>query len=560
MKPAFAVFLLCFLYSCNLKNMEKADLLIQNARIWSDELTEPYDAVAIRGDSILAVGYTRDLKSRIGPETRVIDAAGAFLCPGFIDAHVHFLQGGANLNSVQLRDAATRDTFIQRIAEFARRTPVGTWITGGDWNHELWGGELPDRNWVDSVTADHPIFLNRLDGHMALVNSKAIELAGLTADAPEVPGGAIVRDASGRITGIFKDNAMDLFYSAIPAAGPEQEDRALEAAMNYVASHGVTSVHHMGTFADLAVFERNRKNNRLITRIYAATPLGQWEEMVKKTSTEGKGDDWLHWGALKGFVDGSLGSHTAAFFEPFTDAPGDTGLYVTPPADMKNRIMAADKAGLHVVVHAIGDRANNLLLNIFEEVSQTNGPRDRRFRVEHTQHLKPADIPRYARLGVIPSMQPYHAIDDGCWAEKVIGSERCRTTYAFRSLIDAGAILAFGSDWFVAPPIPLEGIYAAVSRQTLDGKNPAGWVPEQKITAEEALRAYTAGAAYSGFEDHRKGRIQPGKLADLVLLDTDLIRADAQGIRNAKVLWTMVGGKMVYQSAVDSRQSTVTSE
>lgn len=538
---------LIILLSCNPKNMEKADILIQNAKIWSDGMTEPYDAVAIRGDSILAVGFTRDLKSWSGPETRVIDAAGAFLCPGFIDAHVHFLQGGANLNSVQLRDAATRDTFIRRIADFAQRTPAGTWITGGDWNHELWGGELPDRSWIDSVTADHPVFLNRLDGHMALANTQAMELAGITAGAPDVPGGAIVREANGRITGVFKDNAMDVFYSAMPPAGPEQEDRALETAMNFVASHGVTSVHHMGTFADLAVFERNRKNNRLITRIYAATPLAQWKELAQKTAAEGKGDDWLHWGALKGFVDGSLGSHTAAFFEPFSDAPKDTGLYVNSPENMKDWIMAADKAGLHVVVHAIGDRANNLLLNIYEEVGQTNGPRDRRFRVEHTQHLKPADIPRYAQLGVIPSMQPYHAIDDGCWAEKVIGAERCQTTYAFRSLIDAGATLAFGSDWFVAPPIPLEGIYAAVSRQTLDGKNPAGWIPQQKITAEEALKAYTVGAAYSAFEDPKRGRIEPGKLADLVLLDTDLIRADVSAIRNAKVLWTMVGGAVVYE-------------
>ncbi|MCB0610869.1 MAG: amidohydrolase [Lewinella sp.] len=540
-------FILVVLSSCKPEPMEKADFLILNAKIWSDGMTDPYDAVAIKEDTILAVGFSDDLKARISPETRLIDAGGAFLCPGFIDSHVHFLQGGANLNSVQLRDADSPEEFIRRIADFAKKAPAGSWITGGDWNHESWGGELPDRNWIDSVTAGHPVFINRLDGHMALANTKAMELAGIKANAADVPGGAIVRDASGRITGIFKDNAMDVFYSAIPAPGPDQEDRDLQAAMAYVASHGVTSVHHMGTFADLAVFERNRKNGRLITRIYAATPLGQWEELVKKTEADGKGDDWLHWGALKGFVDGSLGSHTAAFFEPFTDSPADTGLYVNTAENLRSWIMGADKSGLHVVVHAIGDRANNLILNIYEETEKADGPRDRRFRVEHAQHLKPADIPRFARLGVIPSMQPYHAIDDGCWAEKVIGPERCKTTYAFRSLLDSGATPAFGSDWFVAPPIPLEGIYAAVSRRTLDGKNPDGWVPEQKITAEEALKAYTSGAAYSAFEDGKKGRIEKGKLADLVLLDTDLIHADPEAIRSAKVLWTMVGGKLVFE-------------
>ncbi|HMQ61130.1 MAG TPA: amidohydrolase [Flavilitoribacter sp.] len=547
MKYLGVIFILAVLTSCKQQPMKKADILILNAKIWSDGLTEPYDAVAIKGDTILAVGFGDDLKAGIGPETRLIDAAGAFLCPGFIDSHVHFLQGGANLNSVQLRDADSPEEFIRRIAEFAKKAPADAWITGGDWNHELWGGELPDRNWIDSVTAGHPIFLNRLDGHMALANTKALELAGIKADTRDVPGGAIVRDAAGRITGIFKDNAMDVFYGIIPTAGPDEEDRDLQAAMEYVAGHGVTSVHHMGTFADLAVFERNRKSNKLITRIYAATPLGQWEELVKKTETDGHGDDWLHWGALKGFVDGSLGSHTAAFFEPFTDSPADTGLYVNTPENLRSWIMGADKAGLHVVVHAIGDRANNLILNIYEETEKADGPRDRRFRVEHAQHLKPGDIPRFAQLGVIPSMQPYHAIDDGCWAEKVIGPERCKTTYAFRSLLDAGATLAFGSDWFVAPPIPLEGIYAAVSRRTLDGKNPDGWVPEQKITVEEALRAYTSGAAYSAFEDSIKGRIEKGKLADLVLLDTDLIHADPDRIRSAKVLWTMVGGELVYE-------------
>lgn len=541
------VLFILLLASCMSNSSNPAfDTLIINATIWSPGYSGDADAVAIFGDSIVAIGKTADLQAQASAKTTILDAKGNFLTPGFIDAHVHFLQGGFNLASVQLRDAASPTEFIERIAAFAKTVPAGTWITGGDWNHENWGGELPTRDWIDSVTAEHPVMINRLDGHMVLVNSKAMAEAKVGNDMNDIPGGEIVRFPDGRPTGIFKDNAADPFYAAMPEASEEQEDRALQAAMQYVASHGVTSVHHMGTFAELDVFERNWKNGKLITRIYAATPLSQWEKLAERMQSEGQGDEWLHWGVLKGFVDGSLGSHTAAFFEPFTDAPQDSGLFVTESRQLEDYILKADKAGLHIAVHAIGDKANTILLDIFEKATEQNGERDRRFRIEHAQHLRQADLPRFAELGVIPSMQPYHAIDDGQWAEKIIGG-RIRTTYAFRSLLDANARLTFGSDWFVAPPIPLEGIYAAVSRRTLDGANPDGWVPEEKITVEEALRAYTINGAYASFEEDRKGSIALGKLADLVLLDTNLLQANADSIRQAKVLWTMVGGKVVYE-------------
>jgi predicted amidohydrolase YtcJ len=430
--------------------------------------------------------------------------------------------------------------------------PAGTWITGGDWDHTLWGGELPRRDWIDAATPDHPVWVNRLDGHMALANSAALRAAGVTRTVSNVAGGEIVRDPRGELTGLLKDNAMALVADKVPPPPPELQDRALDAAMKHVAAQGVTTVHHMGTWSDLDVFARAWRAGRLATRVYAAVPLDSWarlQEAVAQTAygPDGRGDAWLGVGALKGFVDGSLGSHTAAFEEPFTDAPKDRGLFVNTPEDLYAWISGADKAGLHVVVHAIGDRANATLLDIFDRVIRENGPRDRRFRIEHAQHLAPADIARFAALGVIASMQPYHAIDDGRWAAKVIGPERIKTTYAFRSLLDTKSTIAFGSDWFVAPPTPLEGIYAAVTRRTLDDANPSGWVPEQKISVEEALVAYTRAGAYASFDEKQKGTITPGMLADLTVIDRDLRAIQPEDIRAARITRTIVGGRTVYE-------------
>ena len=478
---------------------------------------------------------------------RVIDGRGQMMVPGFIDAHVHFLDGGFGLASVQLRDARTPAEFIARIKAFAAAAPPGAWITAGDWDHEQWGGELPRRDWIDSVTPNNPVWVNRLDGHMRLANTLALRAAGVTRETPEVAGGTIVRDAQGEPTGVLKDNAMPLVGRVEPPPTPEMADRALDAAMTYVLERGVTSVHNMGSWDELAVFERGRSAGRLRTRIYAAVPLASWARLRDTIAARGRGDEWLRIGGLKGFVDGSLGSHTAAFLEPFSDAPADSGLLVSTPDELRRWTTGADAAGLHVIVHAIGDRAIRLQLDIFRDVAREHGARDRRFRIEHAQHIAPADIPRFAELDVIPSMQPYHAIDDGRWAERLIGPERARTTYAFRSLLDAGARVAFGSDWFVAPPTPLEGIYAAVTRRTLDDRNPGGWIPEQRITVEEALRAYTVTGAYASFEENDKGSLMRGKLADFVLIDRDLTRVPPETIRDAKVTLTVVGGKIMFE-------------
>jgi len=526
---------------------ENATLVVKDARVWTGNADQPWaEAVASRGDEIVAVGSNADVEALIGASTEVISVPGSMLVPGFIDTHVHFLSGGSGLASVQLRDAATPEEFADRIGAFARTIKPGEWIMYGDWDHTLWGGDLPRRDWVDEVTPDNPVWVSRLDGHMALANSLALELAGVDADSADVDGGTIVRYEDGRPTGILKDNAMMLVEEAIPEATAAQLDRELQAAMEYVTANGVTSVHDMAGWQSLATYRRAELADNLITRIYSVVPLRDWERLRDEVSSRGTGTKWLRIGGLKGFMDGSLGSHTAAMLEPFTDAPEDKGFLINDIDDMRRWVIGADAAGLQVMVHAIGDSAIRDLLDIYLDAVEANGKRDRRFRMEHAQHIAPEDIERFAVQDVIASMQPYHAIDDGRWAENVIGPERAKTTYAFRSLIDAGARVSFGSDWSVAPATPIEGIYAAVTRRTLDGANPDGWIPEQKVTVEQALHAYTTVAAYASFEEGLKGMLKPGMLADFVLLDRDLTAIPAESIRDTQVLRTVVGGSVVF--------------
>ena len=527
----------------------RASLVVRDARIWTGNPDLPWaEALASDGETILAVGSNADIEPYVSDTTEVIAVPGSMLVPGMMDTHVHFVDGGSALASVQLRDAATPEEFTRRIGEFAAQLEPGEWVLDGNWDHEHWGGELPRRDWIDAVTPDNPVWINRLDGHMALANSRALELAGVDADSPEIDGGEIVRDQSDAPTGVLKDNAMGLVSSVVPEPGDAQIDRRVAAAMAYVAANGVTSVHDMASWSSLAAYRRAKERGELITRIYSVVPLSQWDRLRDEVAANGRGDHWLRIGGLKGFVDGSLGSHTAAFFEPFTDAPEDRGLLVNSFEDLRTWITNADAAGLHVMVHAIGDRAIRGLLDIYLDVAESHGERDRRFRIEHAQHIHPDDVARFSAQEVIASMQPYHAIDDGRWADKVIGEERAETTYAFQSLVDSGAHVAFGSDWAVAPATPLEGIYAAVTRQTLDGANPEGWVPEQKITVEQALKAYTSEGAYASFEEDVKGMLKPGMLADFVLLDRDITAIPPEEIRDTVVLKTVVGGRVVHSA------------
>lgn len=527
----------------------RAAALVVVGRVWTGDLARPRaEAVAIRDGRVVAVGSREEAVGAAGADARVMDAGEGSVVPGLVDSHIHLIDGGMHLTSVQLRDAATREEFVRRVAEFAARAPRGVWISGGDWDHTLWGGELPDRAWIDAATPATPVWMQRLDGHMALANTAAMRAAGVGDDVQDVPGGEIVRDAAGRPTGIFKDNAMALIDRAAPSASLAQRLEAAVAAMDYLVARGVTAVHHMGSWQDVEVFRLAQRRGLLKLRVYACTPLDQWQRLVEETRQRGRGDDWLRIGGLKGYVDGSLGSHTAAFLEPFDDAPNDRGLLVNTAEDLEAWTEAADAAGLQVAVHAIGDRAIRLQLDVFERVAARNGPRDRRFRIEHAQHIAPEDIARFARQGVIASMQPYHAIDDGRWAERLIGARRSETTYAFRSLIDSEAVVAFGSDWFVAPATPLEGIYAAVTRRTLDDKHPDGWTPSQKIGVEEALRAYTSAAAFAAFQEESLGKLTPGMLADLVVLDRDLLAVDPGALRDVRVVATVVGGKIMHEA------------
>jgi predicted amidohydrolase YtcJ len=529
---------------------DKADLILLNGRIWTGNKKQIWaEAIAAKGERIIFVGANTDAKKLADAKTRVIDLQGKLALPGFIDDHTHFIEGGFHLLSVDLRDAATPAEFAERIRNRAAKLPKGRWIRGGDWDHEHWGGELPNRQWIDKFTADNPVFVTRLDGHMGLANSAALKLAGLTKDTPSPSGGTIVKDAvTGEPTGVLKDDAMSLMYKVIPDESDAEYDEALQASLNYAASVGVTSVQDITGWRDYEIYKKFKNSNRLTVRVYARTPMSQWQRQAELVKQQGAGDHWLKLGGLKAFMDGSLGSTTALFFEPFTDAPDNRGLMLeanTPEGKLKETMKQADKAGLQCSIHAIGDKANHLLLNYFEAIEKENGKRDRRFRIEHAQHLLPDDIKRFAQLGVIPSMQPYHAADDGRWAEKRIGKERIKTTYAFRSLLDAGAVLTFGSDWFVAPLSPLAGIHAAVTRQTIDGKNPNGWVPQQKISVEEAIRAYTSSCAYAEFAENDKGTLEVGKLADIVVLSQDLFKINANDIEKTKVVYTIVGGRII---------------
>ncbi|MGH7561998.1 MAG: amidohydrolase [Gemmatimonadales bacterium] len=525
----------------------KADLAVFG-RVWTGDSARPWaQAVAVRGDTLVAVGDSAEIARLVGGGTTRLDASGGVVVPGFIDDHVHLFTGGFQLASVDLKDADTPAELVRRLRAHAATLRPGEWITGGDWDHERWPGTpLPDRRWIDSVTPANPVFVSRYDGHMALANSLALRAAGLDRSSPAIPGGEMLRRRDAELTGVLKDEAMGPVFDAIPAPTEAQLDSALARALRHAASLGVTGMSSMVTsWPEIAALARARERGALTTRVSSYLPLGSWRSTAESLKTRGPGDDWLRAAGVKGFVDGSLGSTTALFDDPYLDAPGTRGLFTTPEDSLRVWIGGADSAGLHVVVHAIGDRANGLLLDIFDSVATAHGPRDRRFRIEHAQHLRANDITRFARLGVIPSMQPYHAVDDGRWAAKRIGP-RIRTTYAFRSLLDANARLTFGSDWTVAPLDPMQGILAGVTRQTLDGRNPEGWVPEEKIRVEEALRAYTASNAFAVFAEQRRGMLRPGYLADFVVLDRDIFRIPPAEIGAARVRATVIGGRLVY--------------
>jgi len=530
----------------------KADLVVFG-RTWTGDSTVPWaEAVATRGDTIIAVGKRADVSRLVGDKTRVIENPAGLIVPGLMDGHTHFISGGRQLASVDLRTATRPAEFVRRVKEFAARQQPGEWITGGDWDHELWPGTpLPRRDWIDSVTPNNPVLLSRLDGHMYLANTEALKLAGIGRDHPPIPGGVIVKDPrTGEPTGALKDNAADSVSARIPPYTAAQQDEYLLAAMRFAVSKGVTGISDMSEpediWNDLAAYRRAHAAGKMLLRVTLYPPLPHWRAVADTVTRAGHGDEWFQILGLKGFVDGSLGSRTALFFQPYADDPTTSGLFRTPEDSLRAWIGAGDSAGLQIAVHAIGERGNALILSIYDSVAHAHGPRDRRFRVEHAQHLRPQEIARFGPDGVIASMQAIHLVDDGSWAIKRLGS-RVNDTYVFKSLLDHGARLQFGSDWTVAPLDPILGIAAAVTRHTRDGKNPDGWLPQEKITVEQALHAYTVANAYGVFADRTRGRLKVGYRADLTVLDHDLFQIPPAAIESVAVRVTVAGGKVVYE-------------
>ncbi|HSC27621.1 MAG TPA: amidohydrolase [Vicinamibacterales bacterium] len=525
------------------------DVAIVNARVHTVDPAKPAaEAVAVCGAIIARVGSTAEVRRLAAPTTRVIDAGGRLVLPGFNDAHVHLIAGAEEIVGVDLRPSTDPADMARRLHDHAARLPAGRWITGGNWDHEAWPGKaLPTRAQIDAATPNHPVFVRRLDGHLALANSLALKMAGVTRDMPSPGGGEIVRDAGGEPTGVFKDHAMDLVSRAIPPDTVEQTLEKARAALELAATLGVTTIQDMTADArEMRAYQTLRKAGELTARIYAIQNHGI--AGLREAGIEtGFGDDWLRVGGIKLFADGSMGAGTAAFFEPYADDAGTSGLLLQPPEELERMVFEADEAGFQPVVHAIGDRANAIVLDIFERLLRLRGPRDRRPRIEHAQVVRPQDRARFRALGVIASIQPSHCIDDMRWAEARIGRERGATAYNFRSFVDAGARIAFGTDWFVEPLDPMLGLYAAVTRQFPDGTPAGGWFPEERISIEQAVEYYTLGSAYAEFADARKGSITEGKLADLVVLSRDILGVPPGQILGTRPILTMAGGRIVFE-------------
>jgi predicted amidohydrolase YtcJ len=546
-----------------------ADLVLLHGRLWTGE---PYagpgekpaptrwaEALAAANGRILAVGTDSEIRAFVGPNTNVIDLRARFAMPGFIDDHVHFVDGSFQLLRVDLKLAADESEFVRRVGEKARSLPPGRWLLGGDWDEQAWpDAKLPTRWLIDPATPENPVYIDRYDIHAGLANSAALKLAGISRDTVDPAGGVIVRDPkTGEPTGVLKDAAQDLVQRVIPKPTESEAEQAIRAGLAEACRVGVTSVEDIssnstssGSFRDeIRLLRRAEAEGWLTCRFYEITPIADWQRLADAGLSHGMGSDWLQLGAVKAFADGSLGSRTAWMFQPYADDPTNRGrpqALMSPPAKMEEAVRGADAAGIQLAVHAIGDRAIAEMLGLY---FRAGGPdaRVHRFRIEHAQHVRPEDFRRFGQLGIIASMQPYHAIDDGRWAEKCIGHERARSSYAWRSMLDAGAPLAFGTDWPVAPLNPLLGVYAAVTRATLDGKHAEGWFPEQRLTVDEALRAYTQGSAFAAFAEKDKGTLEPGKLADVVVLSDDPFKIAPEKIREVKVVMTIAGGRPVYE-------------
>jgi predicted amidohydrolase YtcJ len=535
-----------------------ADLVIQNAKVVTVDKANPRaEAIAFKGEWIMAVTTNEDIERYIdGENTQVIDARGRLVVPGFNDAHAHF--GGIDPDYIDFRYITDPNVITEKVAEKVAQAKPGELIMGGNWEHEMFvDKQWPTKGLIDPVSPDNPVVLSRADGHSVLVNSYVLRRSGITKDTPDPPGGEIQKDkVTGEPTGIIKELARRLLkYGEIEIQRtPEEEEvrrvREWQAAFDMAARLGVTTVQLPP--GDFEMYQKFRDMGKLTLRVYVGQRLDgltdemlqEYQELRKKYPLE---DNWIRFGYLKGHIDGTLGSGTALFFEPFEDEPDKSGLPFQSYEELERIIVAADKMGFQIGIHAIGSKGNHLTLNAIEKARDANGVRDSRHRSEHAQVLIDEDIPRFAEMGVIASMQPTHCITDKRFAEKRIGLERCKGAYAWRRLLDAGARIAFGTDYSVEPLDPLEGLYAAVTRKDRAGEPGEGWFPDQKLTMEEAIELYTLGSAYAEFMEGRKGMIKEDYLGDVVIFDSDLMTIPEDKIMSAKVDYTIVGGKVVYQ-------------
>jgi predicted amidohydrolase YtcJ len=524
-----------------------------NGKVFTVNDSQPYaEAVVVEDGLIMFVGSTNKANKYIDEQTEVIDLQDKLMLPGFIDSHLHFTSGGYYLLGINLRPALSKEEFVFILKDYVKGKE-GRWVTGGRWDHESWQDKsLPTKELIDSITPNTPVFVSRIDGHMGLANSKALELAGITSETQNPAGGLIVKDTeTGEPTGILKDNAMDLVFDIIPDKSFEENIEAALRSLQEAKKLGITTVHDMTQAGELEAYQEVERMGTLTCRIYSIWPINGYDEIVRSGITAGNDEGLIKRGALKGYADGSLGASTAWFFEPYFQDTTTIGLPmdIVTNGDLEKWAIDADRNRLQLCVHAIGDRANSYMLDLYERISKNNSPWERRFRVEHAQHLRYSDIKRFSKLNVIASVQPYHCIDDGVWAEKRIGKERLKYTHPYKSFLNNNVTVAFGTDWPVAPLNPLLGIYAAVTRRAVDNINPDGWIPEQKISVEDAIKCYTLNAAYVGFEENIKGSIEEGKLADMVVLSEDILILDPVKIKDVKIDMTIFNGEIIFRTS-----------
>lgn len=533
---------------------EAPDLILVHGVIYSGDSAKPrVEAVAIKGERIIATGTSREIRASARPSTKVVDLHGRFAMPGFNDAHIHLANGGQAKLAVDLNGSRSLTEFQQRIRARLSDYKPGEWITGRGWDHTIWPvKQFPTRQDLDALSKDHPMIFTRVDGHVGVANSLALQKAGITRDTPNPPGGEIEKGANGEPTGMLKERAQGLVRSQVPAISAVQRRRAIELALAEAVSFGLTSAQDNSGWDDFLVYEELKKEGRLPLRITAwlpfSAPLSQLEEMRKRGGTT---DLWLRTGALKGVLDGTLGSRTAAMLAPYADDPATSGIPIIPPGLLRPMVLERDKAGFQIALHAIGDFSNRSALEAFAAARAANGKRDARHKIEHSQIVAPEDFAKFAENDVLASMQPCHETSDMRWAAQRLGPERSKGAYAWNTMLTHNIHMAFGSDYPVEPLDPLISVYACVTRKMHPDAPPGGpagpWIPEEKISLDDCLRTFTQGSAYAEFAEQEKGRIAAGQLADIVVLSADITQVPAEQILRTSVMMTFTGGRLVYQ-------------